>query len=127
MNDRMSRASLEYLAGLGGHHQSEAIPGALPVGRNSPQKVPFGLYAEQLSGSSFTMPRAQNLRSWLYRIRPSAMQRAFEPVSHAAWQTAPSPESQPSPDRLRWLPQPLPTQSTDFVDGLFTLAVCGDA
>ena len=127
MNDRTSESSLKYLAGLGGHHESEAIPGALPVGRNSPQKVPFGLYAEQLSGSSFTMPRAQNLRSWLYRIRPSAMQRAFEPMSHAAWHTAPSPESQPSPDRLRWLPQPAPTQSTDFIDGLFTLAVCGDA
>jgi len=127
MNDRTSQASLEYLSGLGGHHESEAIPGALPVGRNSPQKVPFGLYAEQLSGSSFTMPRAQNLRSWLYRIRPSAMQRAFEPMPHAACQTAPSPESQPSPDRLRWLPQPVPALSTDFIDGLFTLAVCGDA
>ena len=126
MNDRSSQSSLKYLAGLGGHHESEAIPGALPVGRNSPQKVPFGLYAEQLSGSSFTMPRAQNLRSWLYRIRPSAMQRAFEPLTHDAWHTAPSPQSQPSPDRLRWLPMAMREEPADFIDGLFTLAVCGD-
>ena len=71
----------EYLSGFGSHHESEAVAGALPIGRNSPQKVPFGLYAEQLSGSSFTMPRAQNLRSWLYRLRPSAMHGPYRRIA----------------------------------------------
>src|SRR3974390_354148 len=60
-----------YMSGFGNGFESEALPGALPVGRNSPQKCPYGLYAEQLSGSPFTAPRVSNERSWLYRIRPS--------------------------------------------------------
>ncbi|HEX4780686.1 MAG TPA: homogentisate 1,2-dioxygenase, partial [Usitatibacter sp.] len=75
MNDRSLQSPLKYLSGFGSHHESEALEGALPVGQNSPQKVPFGLYAEQLSGSSFTAPRGENLRSWLYRLRPSAMHK----------------------------------------------------
>jgi homogentisate 1,2-dioxygenase len=126
MNDRSSQTILKYLNGFGSHHESEALPGALPLGRNSPQKVPFGLYAEQLSGSSFTMPRAQNLRSWLYRLHPSAMQPAFEAMEASAWRTAPLADAGPTPNRLRWAPLPLPTKPTDFVDGLVTLAVCGD-
>src|SRR3954469_766863 len=127
MNDRLQGTALKYLGGFGSHHESEAVPGALPIGRNSPQKVPFGLYAEQLSGSSFTMPRAQNLRSWLYRLRPSAMQSAFERVEIGAWGTAPLQGAQASPNRLRWMPRPMPSQPADFVEGLATLAVCGDA
>src|SRR3954469_1356590 len=100
MNDQSVGATLKYLSGFGSHHESEAVAGALPVGRNSPQKVPFGLYAEQLSGSSFTMPRPQNLRSWLYRLRPSAMHGAFEELDQGAWRTAPCAESPPSPNRL---------------------------
>src|SRR3954469_17845517 len=100
MNDRLQGTALKYLGGFGSHHESEAVPGALPVGRNSPQKVPFGLYAEQLSGSAFTMPRAQNLRSWLYRLRPSAMHGEFKPIDQGAWRTAPCAESPPSPNRL---------------------------
>ena len=34
--------------------RTEAVPGALPVGQNSPQKPPHGLYAEKLSGTAFT-------------------------------------------------------------------------
>ena len=127
MNDRAVHAGLKYLTGFGSHHESEAVPGALPVGRNSPQKVPFGLYAEQLSGSSFTMPRAQNLRSWLYRLHPSAMQPAFEPVPAPAWRSAPLRDAGPTPNRLRWMPRPMPSVPTDFIDGLATIAVCGDA
>ena len=63
---------LDYLTGFGGHFASEAVPGALPKGRNSPQQPAFGLYTEQLSGSAFTAPRHGNRRSWLYRLRPSA-------------------------------------------------------
>eukprot|EP00667_Euglena_gracilis_P031763 EG_transcript_46763 len=67
-----------YLSGFGNEHASEALPGALPRGQNTPQKCPYGLYAEQLSGSSFTTPRAKNQRTWLYRIRPSCQHGKFE-------------------------------------------------
>jgi homogentisate 1,2-dioxygenase len=126
MNDRAATSALKYLSGFGSHHESEAIEGALPVGRNSPQKVPFGLYAEQLSGSSFTMPRAQNLRSWLYRLRPSAMHPAFKRIDDGAMRSAPCREAEAQPNRLRWAPLPPPTSPTDFLAGLVTLAVCGD-
>ena len=69
-----------YLSGFGNEFATEALEGALPVGRNSPQRCPYGLYAEQLSGTAFTAPRADNRRSWLYRIRPSAMHLPFEPL-----------------------------------------------
>ena len=77
------------LSGFGTHFATEAVPGALPHGRNSPQRPAFGLYAEQLSGTAFTAPRAENRRSWLYRMRPSAAQphKAAArqlPQSHAA-------------------------------------------
>src|SRR5207237_6615415 len=105
----------------------EALPGALPVGRNSPQKVPFGLYAEQLSGSSFTMPRAQNLRSWLYRLRPSAMHKEFGRIGDGQVRTAPCAEAECSPNRLRWSPPPEPVERTVFLAALATLATCGDS
>src|SRR4051812_38458084 len=126
MNDQSVGATLKYLSGFGSHHESEAIPGALPVGRNSPQKVPFGLYAEQLSGSSFTMPRAQNLRSWLYRLRPSAMHPAWTRIDDGRWRTAPA-QGLASPNRLRWGLLPMPSVPTDFIAGLETLATAGDA
>ena len=126
MNDRSIGAALQYLSGFGSHHESEAVPGALPVGRNSPQKTPFGLYAEQLSGSSFTAPRAHNLRSWQYRLRPSAMHRPFARIDDGRIRTAPDAEAGSSPNRLRWAPLAIPATPTDFVDGLTTLATCGD-
>jgi homogentisate 1,2-dioxygenase len=118
---------MNYLSGFGSHHESEAVAGALPVGRNSPQKTPFGLYAEQLSGSSFTMPRAHNLRSWQYRLRPSAMHAPFTRIPDGAIRTAPCGEVEATPNRLRWGPQAAPGAPTDFVAGLETLATCGDA
>jgi homogentisate 1,2-dioxygenase len=127
MNDSASSTALKYLSGFGAHLESEAVEGALPVGRNSPQKTPFGLYAEQLSGSAFTMPRAQNLRSWLYRLRPSAMHPAFERIDDGAWHTAPCREAECPPNRLRWGPLPAPAKPTDFIAGMVTLATCGDA
>lgn len=115
------------MTGFGGHFQTEAIPGALPIGRNSPQKTPFGLYAEQLSGSAFTAPRAENRRSWLYRIRPSANHRPFTPYAGARLlKSGPFHEALPSPNRLRWDPLPLPDDPVDFVDGLVTYAGNGD-
>ncbi|TAM99634.1 MAG: homogentisate 1,2-dioxygenase [Rhodanobacteraceae bacterium] len=116
-----TEAVAAYLTGFGNEHASEALPGALPLGQNSPQKVPYGLYAEQLSGTAFTAPRHANRRSWLYRIRPAAMHDAFEayahPHFHDRFDEAPTP-----PDQMRWNPFPLPETPTDFVDGLFTMA-----
>jgi len=97
------------------------------VGRNSPQQVPFGLYAEQLSGSAFTAPRANNLRSWLYRLRPSAMHSSFRRIGEGQWRTAPCLEVECSPNRLRWAPQPLPEEPVDFIAGMSSYASCGDA
>src|ERR1700761_9035083 len=110
-----------YLPGFGAHHVTEAIPGALPEGQNSPQKVPFGLYAEQLSGSAFTAPRHENRRSWLYRLQPSANHPPCEPYARPTLlRSGPFKEVHPSPNRLRWDPLPYPGEPVDFVDGLIT-------
>ena len=117
-----------YLSGFGNHVATEAIAGALPEGQNSPQRAPFGLYAEQLSGTAFTAPREQNRRSWLYRMRPSASHGAFQPYDGSPLlRSTPFDEVPPSPNRLRWDPLPLPAAPTDFVDGLVTYAGNGDA
>jgi len=118
---------MRYLTGFGAHHETEAVAGALPVGQNSPQRTPFGLYAEQFSATAFTAPRHQNLRSWLYRLRPSAMHPAFRPLGGGLVRTAPCREAPAGPNRLRWAPFPIPAAPTDFVDGLLTLATNGDA
>lgn len=123
---RKTAEALTYLSGFGNEHSSEAVPGALPHGRNSPQRAPLGLYAEQLSGTAFTEPRAHNRRSWLYRIRPSAAHPAFTRVDNGAIRTAPFTET-PDPNRLRWNPLPEPAAGTDFVTGLWTLGGNGDA
>ncbi|MET3987270.1 homogentisate 1,2-dioxygenase [Streptomyces sp. PvR034] len=124
---RKTAEGLEYLTGFGNEHSSEAVPGALPIGRNSPQRAGLGLYAEQLSGSAFTEPRPHNHRSWLYRIRPSAAHPPFSRIDNGALRTAPFTESVPDPNRLRWNPLPAPAPGTDFVSGLWTLGGNGDA
>lgn len=123
---RKTAEALTYLSGFGNEHSSEAVPGALPHGCNSPQRAPLGLYAEQLSGTAFTEPRAHNRRSWLYRIRPSAAHPAFTRVDNGAIRTAPFTET-PDPNRLRWNPLPEPAAGTDFLTGLWTLGGNGDA
>ncbi|MEU4131495.1 homogentisate 1,2-dioxygenase [Streptomyces wuyuanensis] len=124
---RKTAERLEYLSGFGNQHASEAVPGALPLGRNSPQRAPLGLYAEQLSGSAFTEPRAHNRRSWLYRIRPSAAHPPFVRADNGALRTAPFTETVPDPNRLRWDPLPEPAPGTDWLAGLWTLGGNGDA
>ncbi len=127
----MALTSNGYQSGFGNEFATEALPGTLPVGRNSPQRVAHGLYAEQLSGTAFTAPRGENRRSWLYRIRPAAMHGPFallgHPAFHNDFDTGPV-----TPDQLRWNPLPLPEAPADFVDGLFTMggngspaALCG--
>jgi homogentisate 1,2-dioxygenase len=117
---------LDHQPGFGNHHVTEAVPGALPQGRNSPQRPSLGLYAEQISGTAFTQPRAVNRRTWAYRIRPSAAHPAFRRIGDGTLRSAPFTEVPPSPNRLRWDPVPLPDEPTDFVDGLWTLGGNGD-
>ncbi len=112
--------ALRYQTGLGGHFESEAIAGALPKGRNSPQRPAFGLYAEQLSGSAFTAPRHENRRSWLYRMRPTADHRPFASYDGGRLFAAPASADPLAPNRLRWDPPELP-DGADFVDGLATM------
>lgn len=116
----------QYLSGFGNEHVSEAVAGAVPVGQNSPQRAPLGLYAEQLSGTAFTQPRAVNRRSWLYRIRPSAAHPAFRRIDDGGIASAPFSDGAPDPNRLRWDPMPWPAAPTDFVDGMFTVGGNGD-
>jgi homogentisate 1,2-dioxygenase len=113
--------ALRYMTGFGGHFESEAVSGALPRGRNSPQRPAFGLYAEQLSGSSFTSPRSENRRSWLYRMRPTADHRPFVAYDGAPL-FAPGPVKVPlAPNRLRWDPPGDLPEGKDFVDGMVTM------
>lgn len=113
-----------YMTGFGNEHATEAVPGALPDGRNSPQKAPFGLYAEQLSGTAFTAPRRENRRSWLYRLRPAAEHPPFVLREPSLFRSGPFDDAPPNPNRLRWDPLPIPTAPTSFVDGLVTM--CGN-
>jgi homogentisate 1,2-dioxygenase len=116
---------MNYLSGFGNHFSTEAIAGALPIGRNSPQRPPFGLYAEQLSGTAFTAPRAENRRTWLYRMRPTASHPAYRPYTRRSLlRSGPFDEVPPSPNRLRWDPLPMATGEQDFVEGLVTY--CGN-
>ena len=116
-------------SGFGNHFASEAVPGALPQGRNSPQRVAHGLYAELLSGTAFTAPRAENRRTWLYRRQPSVVTGAHEACEQPLWQSGPGGDDTPvPPDPLRWHPFALPAGDAplDFVDGLVTVCRNGD-
>ncbi|WP_269713318.1 homogentisate 1,2-dioxygenase [Caulobacter sp. NIBR2454] len=127
MNDRRNEAPQAYGSGFGNSFAFEAVAGALPVGRNSPQKTPFGLYAEQLSGSAFTAPRHENKRSWLYRLRPTASHSPYKPYDGGKLlRSGPFDEVPPSPNRMRWDPLEMPTEPTDFVDGLVSYGGNGD-
>src|SRR5438046_845449 len=123
----VNAAALRYQCGFGSEFATEALPGALPQGQNSPQKAPYGLYAEQLSGTAFTAPRHANRRSWLYRLRPAALHGSFRSRDSRLLRSAPFDESATSPNQLRWDPAPMPSEPTDFVDGLITMAGNGDA
>ncbi len=119
---------LNYLSGFGNEHETEAETGALPVGRFSPQRVPMGLYAEKFSATAFTAPRHQNRRSWFYRIAPSVVQGAYEPIELAPnWVTAPHVGSPTHPDPLRWNPLPIPERQVDFLSGMISMATNGSA
>ncbi|MFC4277061.1 homogentisate 1,2-dioxygenase [Achromobacter aloeverae] len=112
---------LHYQTGFGSSFATEALPGALPQGRNSPTRCPYGLYAEQISGTAFTAPRAENRRSWLYRIQPAARHEPFEPLARPPRWTSDAAAYPATPNQLRWSPAPMPDDPTDFVDGVVTL------
>lgn len=114
---------LAYFSGLGNEFASEALPGALPQGQNSPQRPAFGLYAEQFSATAFTMPRHEARRTWFYRMRPSARHDKFHPIEQ---QSLAAPLAPPDPNRMRWDPLPMPDTPKDFLDGLVTMAATSE-
>ena len=121
-----------YMSGFGNGFETEALPGALPVGRNSPQRCPYGLYAEQLSGSPFTAPRTTNERTWLYRIRPTVVHfGAFAAADIGLWRTAPAHEPEGASTLpiapMRWDPIAVPAEPLSFVEGVRTMTTAGDA
>ncbi|MEM7095553.1 MAG: homogentisate 1,2-dioxygenase [Actinomycetota bacterium] len=120
---------VEYLSGFGNEHATEAEPETLPVGQNSPQRVAHDLYAEQLSGTSFTMPRALNRRTWMYRVRPSVRHvTGLQEIDAGQLRTSPSREAKAPVSQLRWSPIPIdPDASSTWVEGLHTVATNGDA
>lgn len=115
-----ARQPSAYMSGFGNEFATEALPGALPQHRNSPQRVAYGLYAEQISGTAFTAPRSHNRRSWLYRIRPAAVHGTFTPID--AGRIVSRFDTPAPPNQLRWSPLPMPDAPTDFIDGWVTMA-----
>lgn len=117
-----------YMPGFGNDFETEALPGALPIGQNSPQRCAYGLYAEQLSGSPFTAPRGTNERSWLYRIQPSVKHSGtFAPLQIPYWKTAPFFDEHTLPiGQYRWSPPEAPKENTTFITGVRTMTLAGD-
>jgi len=120
-------AAVPYQSGFGNQFQSEAAPGALPVGRNSPQRGPLGLYAEQISGTAFTAARHENRRTWTYRIWPSVVHKPYRRIDNGKLRTGPFSETEATPSQLRWSPFPIPQDPTDFIDGIVTIGGSGSA
>jgi homogentisate 1,2-dioxygenase len=119
-------AELQYQSGFGHEFSSEAVAGALPRAQNAPQQAPFGLYVEELNGTSFTAPRGVSRATWTYRIRPSTVHKPFRQIGGGLIRTGPFNEAPPTPNQMRWRPIPIPSTPTDFVDGIATLGGNGD-
>lgn len=124
--DNVTTTKLDYQSGFGNEFATEALPGALPEGQNSPQRAPYGLYAELVSGTAFTQPRNDNLRTWVYRLRPSAVHGAFRQTDNGKLRTSPFDEGVLTPQQTRWDPTPLPDGKTDLIAGMMTLGANGD-
>ena len=118
---------VKYQTGFGNEFATEAVEGALPVGRNSPQRASLGLYAEQFSGTAFTAPRERNKRTWTYGIRPSVQHKPFRQIENRLFRSSPFDDVVTTPNQLRWDPLPIPTEPTDFIDGITTIAGNGDS
>lgn len=111
---------------------TEALKDALPKNQNNPQKCPYDLIAEQLSGTAFTVPRSVNQRSWLYRIKPSVCHQPFKKSDPKSYHSvisnfiSDSPLIDAIPNQIRWKPAPLPKEPTNFIQGFITVAGSGD-
>lgn len=117
-----------YQSGFGNEHATEAVPGALPQGRNSPQRAPLDLYPELISGTAFTAPRHEKRRTWMYRRQPSVVAGRYQAYSQPLWTTGRDRETILAPEPMRWHPIPFEEgEEADFVDGMRTLAANGDA
>lgn len=116
----------KYQHGFGNEFASEALAGALPRDQNAPQQAPLGLYIEELNGTSMTAPRGVSRSTWTYRIRPSTMHKPFRAIGPGLVRSGPFNEVPPTPNQLRWGPLPVPSQPTDFIDGIVTLGGNGD-
>ncbi|NVM89759.1 homogentisate 1,2-dioxygenase [Variovorax sp. SG517] len=129
MTAATSSTERRYQSGFGNEYASEAVPGALPQGRNNPQRGPLDLYTELLSGTAFTAPRHENRRTWLYRRQPSVVSGRYQPYAQPLWTTGADREIALPPEPLRWHPQPLDEAAAkaDFIDGMRTIAANGDA
>jgi homogentisate 1,2-dioxygenase len=125
MTPTTSEKTLKYNSGFGNEFATEAVKGALPIGQNSPQKAPLGLYAEQFSGTAFTVPRVHNRRTWTYRIRPSVLHKPFARIDNRLLISR-FDEIETTPNQLRWNPLPMPQNETDFIGGITTIAGNGD-
>lgn len=117
----------QYQSGFGNEFATEAIAGALPQGQNSPQRHPLGLYTEQFSGSAFTAPRGSNRRTWCYRTRPSTVHKPYQEIAAGLLRSWPCADAAATPNQLRWNPLAIPSEPTDFIAGLTTLAGNGNA
>ncbi len=120
----MSTTERKYQTGFGSFFETEALAGALPRGKNSPQQCSYGLYAEQLNGSAFTAPRGENRRTWLYRIQPAVVHLPFQPFTHKSIDGLAS-LGPVTPNQLRWDPPALPKEPTDFLSGLYPVVANG--
>jgi homogentisate 1,2-dioxygenase len=118
---------LKYQSGFGNEFATEAVSGSLPQGRNSPQQAPHGLYAEQISGTAFTAPRAENRRTWMYKRQPSVVTGTYQVYKQDRWTTGAAQGVTSAPEPLRWKPMPIPKEPIDFIDGMHTLMANGDA
>ncbi|WP_028601539.1 homogentisate 1,2-dioxygenase [Ottowia thiooxydans] len=128
MNDQFN-TERRYQSGFGNEYATEAVAGALPQGRNSPQRAPFDLYPELISGTAFTAPRHENRRSWLYRRQPSVVAGRYQAYEQKTWRTGGDRTMAVPPEPMRWHPAPLPANvaDIDFIDGVHTMAANGDA
>ncbi|MEE3139619.1 MAG: homogentisate 1,2-dioxygenase [Actinomycetota bacterium] len=120
-------ADFTYQTGFGNHFESEADPGVLPVGQNSPQRVKGGLYTEQITGTAFTAPRSSMLRSWVYRMRPSVRHFTdLQPIDNGLIRSGPDQNAASTPVQLRWDPFPASSVGTNWLTGLTTVATNGN-
>lgn len=126
--DKIASSDDGYMPGFGNDFETEALPGALPHGINSPQKCNYGLYGEQLSGTAFTAPNHQSERTWCYRIRPSVKHSGrYRKIDLPYWQSAPHIDPDViSLGQYRWDPVPYSSQALNWLTGMRTMTTAGD-